>query len=298
MWRPAGAAVAAMAVAGLSLSAAVLYARESRYPAPPPTERLLYLRSGQVADRLTLSFDALAADVYWIRTIQHYGRDLMAARRGRPRLDSYALLQPLLDLTTTLDPHFNIAYRFGAIFLAMEPPLGPGRADQAIALLEKGLAVSPDRWQYAYDIGFVHYFRTGDFDEAARWFRRASEMPGAPEWIAPFVAVTLVEGGRRQQAEEMLRQLLQSPERYIRDAATRGLLQIRALDAIDQLTAIVEAFAAERGTYPRAWSEIPMFAAGPPADETGTPFVYDPGTHEVSLGAESPLAPLPRALQR
>ena len=30
----------------------------------------------------------------------------------------------MLDLTTTLDPRFNIAYRFGAIFLAERYPAG------------------------------------------------------------------------------------------------------------------------------------------------------------------------------
>ena len=52
----------------------------------------------------------------------------------------YALLYPLLDITTTLDPLFNIAYRFGAIFLAEAYPAGAGRPDLAIALLEKGIA--------------------------------------------------------------------------------------------------------------------------------------------------------------
>ena len=41
--------------AGLGLAASVLHARERRYPVPQPTERLLYLRSGKVADRLMLS---------------------------------------------------------------------------------------------------------------------------------------------------------------------------------------------------------------------------------------------------
>ena len=32
-----------------------------------------------------------------------------------------------------------MAYQFGALFLAEQPPGGPGRPDLAIALLEKGL---------------------------------------------------------------------------------------------------------------------------------------------------------------
>ena len=74
----------------------------------------------------------------------------------------YELLQPLLDLTTTLDPFFTVAYRFGAIFLSEVPPGGPGRPDQAIALLEKGIAAQPGKWQYFHDIAFVHYWQLRD----------------------------------------------------------------------------------------------------------------------------------------
>ena len=121
---------------GLAAAAAVLQAGDSRYPATQETDRLLYVRSGATARRLALSFKGLAADVYWIRTIQHFGRDL----RSRRVVGRFELLSPLLGLTTSLDPYFNIAYRFGALFLAMPPPSGPGRVDQAVALLEIGRA--------------------------------------------------------------------------------------------------------------------------------------------------------------
>ena len=48
---------------------------------------------------------------------------IASAHRGS---DEYQLLYPLLDITTTLDPHFNIAYRFGAIFLSEPYPGGAG----------------------------------------------------------------------------------------------------------------------------------------------------------------------------
>jgi tetratricopeptide (TPR) repeat protein len=287
-------AIAVLGVAaGIGAAAAVLHARETGYPEPPQTERLLYLRSGTVADRLMLSFDALAADVYWIRAIQHYGRDVKT-----PRPDSFALLEPLLDLTTTLDPHFNVAYRFGSLFLAMAPPQGPGRVDQAIALLQKGLSASPNRWQYAYDLGFLHYWHTGDFNQAAEWFQKAAAMPGAPEWIEPFVAVTLLQGGRREDAARMLNELLASPEAYIRNAAERGLAQLGALEGIDQLQALVEAFAARTGRYPESLASLPELRGQTPVDATGTPFHYDPGTHVVELGPTSSLAPLPKAMRQ
>jgi tetratricopeptide (TPR) repeat protein len=287
--------------AGLGLAAATLYARQTHFPLPRSTERLLYLQSGKTADRLMLTYDALAADVYWIRTIQHYGTD----RKSSRTTDRFSLLYPLLDLTTTLDPHFNVAYRFGWIFLAMAPPDGPGRTDLAIKLLEKGLAANPDRWQYAYDAGFVHYWYSGDFQEAARWFARAATMPEAPRWIAPLAATTKIQGGDRQEARRMLQSLAGSEERYIRDAARRGLAQLETLDLIDVLQQFVDAFQAQHGRYPADWNEIARSAAErrigirvPPLDPSGTPLVYDAETHEVTIGPTSPLAPLPRSMTR
>jgi hypothetical protein len=283
-------------MAAIGLAAGVLYARDTHAPLPPSQERLMYLRSGRTADRVFLTFDTLAADVYWMRAIQHYGRDRKSARlSGR-----FELLQPLLDLTTTLDPRFNIAYRFGAIFLSMDPPNGPGRPDLAITLLEKGLRHNPDRWQYAHDIGFVHYWHTGDYAQAASWFERASKMPGAPDWIRQVAAVALVTGGDRSGARQILTELVGSGESYIRAAAERSLAQLQALDAVDQLTALVHRHRAATGSLPAGWQDLVRrrYLPGIPVDQTGTPFAYDPTTGTVAIGAGSPLLPLPRGLER
>jgi tetratricopeptide (TPR) repeat protein len=284
-------------VAGIGLAATALHARDRQKLPEAATTRLLYLRSTAAAKRVFLSFNALAADVYWIRTIQHYGRDRKKVT-GTP--GKFELLQPLLDLTTTLDPRFNVAYRFGAIFLSADPPDGPGASDQAIALLQKGLHANPQRWQYAYDIGFVHYWHTGHYEEAAHWFERAADMPFAPEWIRPLAATTLAQGGDRAGARTMLVELLRSPEPYIQRAAERSLAQLQALDAIDTAQAFVERARDTLGRYPDDWAEIvrALFLPGIPADPTGTPFLYDARTHVVSLDPQSPLSPLPPRFAR
>lgn len=282
-----GAAVA------ISLAASVLRARDRSYYVPEPIERLLYLRSGSTANRVFLSFDAMAADIYWIRSIQHYGRD-----RTSNRADRFQLLYPLLDLTTTLDPYFNVAYRIGAILLAVEEPQGPGRPDLSIKLLLKGLERHP-RWQYPYDIGFVHYWYTNDYQEAARWFERASAMPNAPEWIKPLAAITMASGGDRSTARRMLGELLSSREQYIRQTAERDLLKLDALDAIDQLTAIVEEFHRRASRYPIDLDELvrARVLASTPVDPSGEPFAYDPITHAITLGPTSTIGPLPMSMK-
>jgi tetratricopeptide (TPR) repeat protein len=290
------ASVTLLAMVGVALAAGVLHSRETSYPLPPVTERLMYLRSGKTADRLMLSFDALAADVYWIRAIQHYGRDL----KDRNRSGRFELVMPLLDLTTTLDPNFLIAYRFGAVFLALQPPNGPGRADLAIRLLEKGVAANPTRWQLAHDLAFVHYFHTGDFLAASDWFERAAAMPRAPKWLAPLAAHTKAQGGNRQGARQMLLELRDSEESYIRKAAERTLAQLDALDAIDTLQSVIDRFTAAEGRYPASWEELVSRRAlqAVPADSERVPFAYDRETGRVKLSPESPLSPLPETLSR
>ena len=278
---------------GLALSALTLHARDERYTLPGTSEHLMYLRSDRAASRVMLSFKAIAADVYWIRAIQHYGRE----RKEGGRFD---LLQPLLDLTTTLDPRFNIAYRFGAIFLSMDPPNGPGRADQAIALLKKGLDANPARWQYAHDIGFIYYWYTTDKDSAAQWFEQAARMPGAPSWIRPLAATTLVEGGNRAGARAMLFELRNSEEKYVRDAAERSLSQLTALDDLDALNLLLAQYAARHdGTYPASLIEL-MHASGYPQlplDPARVPYAYDPASHTVSVSPQSPLNPMPKGFR-
>lgn len=288
-------AVVVLALAGIAAAAAILQARERNYPTEPVPERLLYLRSGKAADRLMLTFDGLAADVYWIRSIQAYGRDL----KDRTRPDRFATVQPLLDLTTTLDPYFLIAYRFGAVFLALEPPNGPGRADQAIQLLEKGLKADPNRWQLAHDIGFVHRFHTGDFNAAADWFERAAAMPGKHEWLVPLAAVTRAEGGNRAGARQLATELLNSPEMYIRNAGQRTLQQLDALDLVEAVQKVVDAFRAANGRFPSGFPELVQVGMlrRTPIDPQETPLFYEAATGRVSVSPNSPLMPLPQGLR-
>ena len=109
----------------------------------------------------------------------------------------------MLDVTTSLDPRFKIAYRFGAVFLAEAFPNGAGRSDLAVRLLEKGLREEPDKWQYMEDIGFVHYWYDHDYHAAAAAFQKASQMSDAPWWLRSLAASTLAEGGDRRSSRTM-----------------------------------------------------------------------------------------------
>lgn len=295
--RARDALVLLAAAAALASAIALQMARDRWYPRDRQAEeRILYIPSGAVLKRLTLGFDALAADVYWIRAIQHYGGDRLAHQGSE---EKYKLLYPLLDLTTTLDPYFRIAYRFGAIFLGEPPPGGPGRPDHAVSLLRKALVAMPQQWEYYHDIGFVYYWRLRDYNAAAQWFQRASEQPNAPNWLAPLAAAMLTHGQDRAAARFMWQQIQKSEEAWLRRSAERALLQLQALDQIDQLAAAVRRFPPPPGGR-YSWSVLVAKRVLPraPVDPTGAEYEIDPDTGRVTVSRQSPLSPMPDETRR
>ena len=290
----------AVGIAGASaaLATAILLqiVRDREYPRGDQQKTaVMYVRSGPALRRLALEFDAVAADVYWIRAIQHYGGERLS--RGGKR--QYELLYPLLDITTALDPFFTIAYRFGALFLSEGYPGGPGRPDQAIALLRKGIAAQPAKWQYYHDIAFVYYWQLRDMEAAAHWFRQAAAQPQAPNWLEPVAATMLIEGGDRTSARFLLQQILKSEEAWLRRMATRGLMQVDALDAIGQLEALIERFPPPAGTpYSWEWLVQRRVLSSVPVDPSGVPFQIDPETGGVRVSRQSELHPMPSRRKR
>jgi tetratricopeptide (TPR) repeat protein len=282
----AAATVVCLAAAiGLQITRDRQYAHDDR-----EIEQILYVQSDGALKRLTLDFDALAADVYWIRAVQHFGGDRQRVTKRR----KYELLLPLLEHTTSLDPYFSIAYRFGAIFLSEQYPGGAGRPDQAIGLLKKGIAAQPTKWQYFHDIAFVYYWHLRDFEASALWFQRAAALPNSPNWLKPLAAGILSAGNDRASARFLWNQILQSDQDWLKRTADRSLKQLDSLDAIDQLQAIVNRFPPPPGGQ-YSWQALARrgVLGGIPLDPTGIPFEVDPVTGTVSVSERSTLFPMP-----
>jgi tetratricopeptide (TPR) repeat protein len=278
---------------GLLLGAVVALqvVRDRATPPPADAAPMLWVQSPELARRMTLSFDDLAADVYWIRAVVQYGSD----RRTPGAPNRFALLYPLLDMTLTLDPNFDVAARLGAVFLSEGYPGGPGQPDRAIALLEKGMAHNPTRWQYAHDIGFVYYWWLKDYKKAAEYFDKASALPGAPNWLKSLAGTTLLVGGDRESARTLWNELYQTADvDWLRRTAETRLAQLRALDEIDMLEERVAAAASRLGRPPASWAEVVATGAlgGVPLDPAGTPYAIGADGH-VALSEASPLSPLP-----
>lgn len=276
----------------LAVAVALQVVRDRAFAHGSVDKQVFYIRDAEVMRTAALSYDTLLADVYWIRALQHYGGE----RQKPPSLRSYDRLYPLLDLTTTLDTRFNIAYRFGAVYLSEPRPGGAGRPDQAIALLEKGLTFNPTKWDYFHDIGFIYYWHLGDYEKAADWFNRGGTQPGAPFWLKTYAAVMLTRGGNRQASRTLWTQMGQNEEsHWLRRTAQLRLAQLDALDQIDVLRRIVNDYTTRSGMRAESWEQLARAGVldGLPLDPSGTPYALDSDTGQIGVAQSSELWPLP-----
>jgi hypothetical protein len=267
--------------------------RERTYPKVASPVDELYFTSGDAVGHMALSFKALLADVYWIRAVQYFG----STRLNKEKAEGYDLLYPLLDVTTSLDPAFNIAYRFGAIFLAEGFPNGPGRPDLAVKLLDKGFRQNPHKWQYLYDKAFVYYWAMRDYKSASTWFAEAAKVPHSPDWMPGLAAFMLTQGGDRRSSRFLWTQILQSAEQhdYMKKNAEWRLAQLDVLDVLDQINLRLDRYAQMTGQGATDWA--PVIARGllrdVPRDPDGLPFVIDPSTGKATVARNSKYYPLP-----
>jgi hypothetical protein len=256
----------------------------------------LYLWRGEHVRRLFPGFETLAADVYWLRTVQYFGNQRLFAE-GR----KFDLLKPLIDITTSLDPRLEIAYRYGAVFLCEPPPVGAGRPEEGIEILEKGARANPRSWRLWQELGFYTYLYLDDAERAATILLEASRSPDAPFWLAAMAADIEAEGGDRLKARRMWeRMYAQSEEGVLRANAQARLEILDALDLADAIAGRVEEFTRREGRSPARLEELVSRGLwrGPLVDPSGTAFDYDASSGEVQISRASSLWRPPKRLAK
>jgi hypothetical protein len=266
----------ALCLAGSAFESQIL---ESLRPAAS-LEETLYISSPQALKRISMGYGGLLADIYWTRAVQYFGRKhLMHARR-------YDLLKPLLDITTGLDPHLVIAYRFGAFFLAQKPPSGAGQPEQAIDLVRRGMEANPREWQLYTDMAFIYYFELNDYVAAARALEAGSKIPGAHPFMKTTAASLAQRGGDQQTARILWMNVLETTDDdMMRDNAVKHLRALEVDDVVPKLEAIVQAYGARAGHLPQSFREMAEagFLRGIPLDPMGHPYKLMPdGRVEVA----------------
>ena len=242
----------------------------------------LYLNA-KTAKRISLGFNGLAADWYWMRSLQYVGRKIID-NQSNASLDDLSqldlkLLAPLLENATTLDPEFLDPYEYAAVVL---PAID---VQEAIRITNKGIDANPNAWRLYQHLGYI-YWQQHDHATAAEVYGRGAQVPGVPPWMQAMKARMAAEGGSRDTAREIYTRMFeQSADDKVKDMAHKRLLQLDSLDQRDDLRKLFLAYQARTGRCPATWRDINFPAA--PLDPSGAPYVLQPGKCEVELGEGS-----------
>lgn len=247
------------------------------------SEERLYL-DGTTARRITLAFNGLAADWYWMRSLQYVGRKMIKyedLHEGRFDLNDLSsldlnLLPPLLRVTTTLDPQFMAPYEYGAVIL---PELNQ---DEAIALLNSGIAANPASWRLHQHLGYV-YWQRHEYERASEVYAAGAKLPGAPPWMMAMSARMKGEGGSRDAAREIYHHLYEaSGDEAVKGMVTKQIMRLDWLDERDVIRRVLADYRTQWGRCASSWRDVAAalraaqlrleVTSGAPIDPSDTPY--------------------------
>lgn len=249
-------------------------------------EDVLFITSPKAVKQLSLGYEGLLADIYWTRAVQYFGGRHVAGA------SHYRSLAPLLEITTTLDPHLVVAYQFGANFLSPNPPNGAGMPEKAIQLVNYGIQNNPNDWKLYYELGFIYYMDVKNYAAAADAFARGSQVPDAH----PFLKVLAAQMAQHAGDTQMARALWTTTYQSTQDKQIRGnaLAHLRALQVADEVTAIealVGQYNQTTGRAPTSLDELVTanYLKYVPLDPTGHPYrLVDGNRVEVEFPDDIP----------
>jgi tetratricopeptide (TPR) repeat protein len=264
----------------------------------PPTnpaveEEQLYL-TGATVKRISLGFNGLAADWYWMRSLQYVGAKLLQANETI-QLDNMSplnlkLLAPLLDTATTLDPGFIEPYEYAAIVL---PAVN---VEDAIRITKKGIAANPGAWRLYQHLGYV-YWQRHDYQKSAEVYAAGGKIAGAPRWMAEMGARMLAEGGSTQAARQMYQHLYdESQDEGVKQVLQRRVLQIDSFEQREFIRRVLGEYSTRTGRCPASWKDLTASLqsrfkleanTAAPLDPAGTPYLLVKGGCDVDLNPRS-----------
>jgi tetratricopeptide (TPR) repeat protein len=228
------------------ITTSLLMMLEQQRPAATRAAELSYLPKGDYLKVAVLGYRQIAADLIWLRAIQHFGgRDATLA--------DYRWAYHAADVLTDLDPRFVMAYQATGTILGV----WAGLVQESIALLKKGAIHNPDVWQLPFTIGYDYFYELCDPANAAVYFRQASLLPGAPEYLPRLAARMTVESGDPDAALEFLQRFSQQTnDERMREALAQRMKEVLAERDIRLLEEAVRRYQQRYRKLPTALSDL------------------------------------------
>lgn len=234
------------------------------------------LPDGKALRVLSLGFERLVADLFWVRTVYYVGGE--AAQD-----ENYPAAEGLAQLVTDIDPYFDSVYVLMSAVLSglrYEP-------DAAIALLEKGAQYS-DYWRIHFLLGFQYFMEKGDYATGARHIEEAARL-GGPTYLPLLASRLYAHGGEDSTAMMFLQARLRNESHpKIRRQLQRRLNDVWINRDLKILRKAIARYRESEGGDPRAVAQL--LAAGlikkEPLDPAGQPYAIEAGEPTASMKYE------------
>ena len=240
-------------------------------------EDLKYLPSGKFVKGMSLGFDEMLSDLFWIKALAYFG--------GHAATDQdYTWLGHILNLVTTLDPYFHDPYEFGGIVLANEVE----NVDQSTRLLKEGMINVPKDhpryWYLPFFIAFNYMYHKVDYLTAAQYLEQASKFPKSPKYLPYLVSRLYADSNSPEAAVIFLTEMIKSTK----DENLERRLSMRLHDVIHEsnlklLNQAVDSFYAKFQRYPSSIKELVHFdiISDIPIDPRGGSYYISSSDHSV-----------------
>jgi hypothetical protein len=242
-----------------------------------PTGQIGALPDGRAIRVLSLGFDRLIADLFWLRTVYYVGDERFESA-------GYPALGRLANLVTDIDPGFRTVYvvMSGAIAALT------GNVDGAIELLHKGTE-HVDYWKLHFLLGFNYFLEKQDYGSAAEQMRLAASLPGAPPYLPLLSARLYAQSGDPETALIFIRARLEATDHE----ETRSALEKRYWDLwitrdLRKIDAAAAAYTAHHGMPPSQIASLVSegLLAAQPLDPRGELYRLENGRAATDLAYE------------
>jgi tetratricopeptide (TPR) repeat protein len=166
------------------------------------------------------SLGAFASDLFWLCTASAWENE-----------DIHAV-EVYIGLAIAADPGSEVYARDGARIIAYDIPgwrvreiageegrrpvaavmaeINREQAERALQILDRAAAINPDNARILVDAAMIHLNRLNDVAGAARIFRNAAEIDGAPHFTARIYGQLLRRMGRNEEAYRWYRAVYDS----------------------------------------------------------------------------------------
>lgn len=235
--------------------------------------------SPEVVRMLDMGFNSTAGSFLWIATMPNI---LDLFRDKTEYLSQVAYLNQV-------DPKLSYPYAFSVITLPVVPTstgYTTGLQDaQAIGL--RGIANANPDWRIPYYMAFNYYLELNDIKDAAIYFDKAAQTPGAPDYAVRFSENFGAQQDQREQTIELWTTIRDSTNDP--DTKARAQAYIDHFELWDYLQSAADQYEKVYGTPPPTLNDLITKNIIPsiPPDPFGYVFTIGGGTVEINFMATS-----------